>query len=389
MSTKTVYYLGGRHPCFNEGIVKFPPKGFHFKSNIAADCFDINREYDLTYSITKKMATSVYNILNLPRIFWTNTPCNLIHTFGGFIPLNRKPWVTSLEYAASFLNLQNDKMQNPFLLSTVASYLANGRCKKILPFSEACKKSIGTAFKPYLDRFANKLEVVYPAIDPAKFEKKKHNSIKLLHISGNFFNKGGRELIRAFEILEKKYDVELFMIVDAPVHSRSRFKDWLKEYDGKPNIHLITKRVSRKLLSEKYFSDADIFVLPSYVDTFAYTLLEAMAHDLPLVGTDVFALPEIIDDGQNGFVIHSPLSTFNSNYVHTPELVSDFYRRISLEPSSPVIVKLVEKISLLIDDTSLRRNMSTKSSELVRSGKFSIAEQNRKLTHIYENALHK
>ena len=211
----------------------------------------------------------------------------------------------------------------------------------------------------------------------------------MLHISGNFFNKGGRELIRAFEILEKKYDVELFMIVDAPVHSRSRFKDWLKEYDGKPNIHLITKRVSRKLLSEKYFSDADIFVLPSYVDTFAYTLLEAMAHDLPLVGTDVFALPEIIDDGQNGFVIHSPLSTFNSNYVHTPELVSDFYRRISLEPSSPVIVKLVEKISLLIDDTSLRRNMSTKSSELVRSGKFSIAEQNRKLTHIYENALHK
>jgi len=51
------------------------------------------------------------------------------------------------------------------------------------------------------------------------------------------------------------------------------------------------------------FLNADIFVLPSYSEGFPVVVLEAMAGKLPIVTTPVGALPEVFDDGLNGFFI--------------------------------------------------------------------------------------
>jgi glycosyltransferase involved in cell wall biosynthesis len=48
---------------------------------------------------------------------------------------------------------------------------------------------------------------------------------------------------------------------------------------------------------------AAIFLLPSYGENMPYTLLEAMGAGLPVVTTPVGAIPEMVDDGVNGFLI--------------------------------------------------------------------------------------
>ena len=48
---------------------------------------------------------------------------------------------------------------------------------------------------------------------------------------------------------------------------------------------------------------ASIFALPSYVEAFPNALLEAMACGLPSVVSNVGAIPEMIDDGVEGFLI--------------------------------------------------------------------------------------
>lgn len=51
------------------------------------------------------------------------------------------------------------------------------------------------------------------------------------------------------------------------------------------------------------FRRATLFILPSYGEGLPYVLLEAMAVGLPVITTPVGAIPEIIKDGQHGFLI--------------------------------------------------------------------------------------
>jgi len=55
----------------------------------------------------------------------------------------------------------------------------------------------------------------------------------------------------------------------------------------------------------RVFSESDIFILPSYSEGLPITMLEAMATGLPIIATPVGAIPEIIEDGINGFLVKS------------------------------------------------------------------------------------
>ena len=52
------------------------------------------------------------------------------------------------------------------------------------------------------------------------------------------------------------------------------------------------------------FSKATIFTLPSYGENLPFSVLEAMALGLPIITTPVGAIPEIVEESQNGFLIN-------------------------------------------------------------------------------------
>ncbi|MEK7536925.1 MAG: glycosyltransferase family 4 protein [Patescibacteria group bacterium] len=55
--------------------------------------------------------------------------------------------------------------------------------------------------------------------------------------------------------------------------------------------------------ASRYMKAFDIFVLPSVKEGFPWTVLDAMAAKVPVVATDVGALPEIIENGENGVLV--------------------------------------------------------------------------------------
>jgi glycosyltransferase involved in cell wall biosynthesis len=105
-------------------------------------------------------------------------------------------------------------------------------------------------------------------------------------------------------------------------------------------------------LKIKLFSDADIFVLPSYSEGFPMVVLEAMASGLPVIVTHVGALPEFFEDGRNVLYVQ------NGNRDD-----------------------LVEKVKKLILDEKLRKQMGL-NNKIYVSNKFQIKSTAKEMINI-------
>ena len=72
---------------------------------------------------------------------------------------------------------------------------------------------------------------------------------------------------------------------------------------------------------EEYWRQADIFVQPTFDDCFPLTLVEAMQHRLPIVSTDVGAIPDMIKEEVNGFIC--PQRDVDSLVTALEKLITD------------------------------------------------------------------
>lgn len=72
-------------------------------------------------------------------------------------------------------------------------------------------------------------------------------------------------------------------------------------------------------------SASDFFLLPSVTEGLPLSLLEAMTHGLPALATPVGGIPEVIRDGEHGFLVpvhgHAELATAMARLVDDPTLL--------------------------------------------------------------------
>lgn len=85
------------------------------------------------------------------------------------------------------------------------------------------------------------------------------------------------------------------------------------------------------------YSSADVFVSPSVYEGFGLTFLEAMACGTPIIGTAVGGIPDVVENGQTGYVVE-----------REPRVVAD-------------------RIDRLADDSTLLEFMSQNVLETVQS----------------------
>ncbi|MEM5879104.1 MAG: glycosyltransferase family 4 protein [Candidatus Aenigmatarchaeota archaeon] len=365
-----VFLLPGKLPLYTE-MFKFPPKGIEYLGEPSPGA---KTYYSKINEIRRKIVWIITQSLNLPRINYIMTNADVIHSNRGICILNKKPWVIDVDYSSSFLSF-SPKWKEEKYRKIPEKFLSSKYCRKIMPWSQAAFKSMMNSF-PKNEIIKEKMEVLYPATFLYKGKKKTDkNFVALLYVSSLFKEKGGMEVLKAFEILRRKFDVKLIFRCDVPDEIKEKFKfPEIEFYQYKKEI------LPREKLLSQFFARTDIFVYPTYYDIFGLCLLDALAVGLPIVATDIFAVPEIVEDNKNGFLIHSPIKWHDERYFYNPQ--GDSKRNKEL-----IVKQLVKKLSLLIEDSSLRKKMGKYSRRLVEKGKFSIKERNEKLRIIYEDSI--
>ena len=182
--------------------------------------------------------------------------------------------------------------------------LLSDRCLEIRCMSEACRNSIKELFGIAVYK---KATVVYPKMRQIVTEVpvKKSKSCNFLFVGTQFEIKGGESLIRAFK---KLYEIDNSVKLDLVTHLPNNYKADVMDC---PGIYLHEAKFKRGEIYKKFMACADVLVLPTFVESFGMVALEAMAHGLAVISTDVYALREIVVDNQNGKLISPPISVWD------------------------------------------------------------------------------
>lgn len=148
------------------------------------------------------------------------------------------------------------------------------------------------------------IKIIPNGIDTNRFKPnfdKENKELKILFVSRLVHRKGPHLLVRAFKRVVKKYDNVALVFVGSG-YMRGTLEELAMSLNITEKVKFLGD-VSDEILPQVY-SESDIFVLPSlHAESFGLVLLEAMASGLPVVATSVGGIPEVLEDGKEGFLV--------------------------------------------------------------------------------------
>ena len=121
----------------------------------------------------------------------------------------------------------------------------------------------------------------------------------LMHLSNFRPVKRLTDVVEIFALVREKMPAKLVLIGDGPDRSAAEYIVRKKKLVR--DVHFLGKqdRVYQHL------AQADLFLLPSDMESFGLAALEAMACEVPVVASNVGGVPEVIEHGVDGY-LHEP-----------------------------------------------------------------------------------
>ena len=256
-----------------------------------------------------------------------------LHLFNG-VCVSPRRWISSIEmeYPRYFCN------PPPAAFDEAYSSMLSKYCRALLPLSETASQLLMRKLPADVARqIASKVHVFSGGVAiPASCRtvrrahlEGKSDAIRLAFIGRTFWHKGGPAVIKTAEEL-RRHGIDATLLVVSALETSStaysasaeevravrtylRSRDWIEFHEGLTNEATLAK-----------LAQCDLLLFPTLDETLGWVAIEAAGLGVPVISTNVFALPEIVADGVTGRLI--PL-----------QLNAD-YRWIGI-PSSPTSVR--------------------------------------------------
>lgn len=248
------------------------------------------------------------------------------------------PWPVSVTRCVESENADLSSIAQDKYVERRIKALANSNCLGLLALShctENIQREIIKQFPQYESVIAKKMITLLPpqklVINDVKEKRVTWNEeepLTFIYVGSDFYRKGGRETVLVLSKLHKRYSFKLILIssmaVDEKRYMRTendekeskclieKNKDWIEYYDRLPNTEVLEK-----------MKKAHVCLLPTWMDTFAYSVLEAQACGTPVISTSLRALTEINNENV-GWLIDVPVNRLN-NPLHLTKEQQDIF----------------------------------------------------------------
>lgn len=345
--------LGRIDTAYYKYLLKYPPKNIKFLNNInPEDTIITSSGLFLKRLKIKRIISKLLKYSNIPKFKITRYDrlVDVYHSSHIFL-ITKKPYIMDFEHFW-ILSFTSESSYGPLGRKLIKKLFNKNNLRFILPWTKAAYYTIPKEIRKD-PKIKDKIKIIYPGI-PAKDYPEKNNKPVLIFITRYGFMKGEPLIFKIYSELYRRYkkDIELVMISPLAKNEKIRKKyDFIKFYDVLPQkeVHNILKR-------------SYILVYPREIDTFGFSIVEAMSFGVVPVVIDGFARKEIVGDGKTGYVIEK---------TGDGEIVEQF----------------VNATSKLIDNSRLWKKLSKNAFNEVKYGKFSIEKRNNIIGEIYEEAI--
>jgi N-acetyl-alpha-D-glucosaminyl L-malate synthase BshA len=156
-------------------------------------------------------------------------------------------------------------------------------------------------------------------------------------------------VIKIFSEVRKSVPSKLVMVGDGP--EKAGAEHLARELGIQRDVLFLGNQDAM----EELLPLADVFLLPSSSESFGLVALEAMSAEVPVVASNIGGLPEVIENGETG-------------YLHDPGAIGGF----------------VDSVLKLLRNETLRRSMGRKARQVARR-KFNADDMVDRYVQVYES----
>ena len=195
--------------------------------------------------------------------------------------------ITVLGYDQSLSELIRFGIESSDVVTAVSGSLVNQTYELIQP-----KKEIETVYNFIDDRIYNKKD--------ASHLKKQYGILEdekvVIHVSNFRKVKRVQDIVYSFQLIQKEINAKLLLVGDGP--EMTYISNLVSELSLTDKVLFLGKQENL----EELYSLSDLMLLLSEKESFGLVLLEAMACGVPCIGTNTGGIPEVIYEGETGYL---------------------------------------------------------------------------------------
>lgn len=212
------------------------------------------------------------------------------------------------------MHLNYKYLKMPFYQRVYGNYLLRASAKRaaaVLAISEFSAKTYAKQFEFPLE----KMYVSHLGFKGIENIRPINNHIVdeyLLFVSTLFPHKNVPFLLRIFELVQRKHPLLKLIIVGGDYENmRASLIDQADQLGISANVDFRGEISDEELM--KLYANARLFVFPSLIEGFGLTVLEAMAHSVPVIASNRTSIPEVVGDA--GIILNPEDETVWANTI--------------------------------------------------------------------------